>query len=70
MGSTYETDGIGNRDEIGLAVQVALLVKSASNLVACRSWLVAGLTLKELRQRVDKLATTIEVRHNQEGGVE
>jgi hypothetical protein len=35
-------------------------VKSAANLLGCRSWLVARLTLKELRQRVDELAKTIE----------
>jgi hypothetical protein len=60
MGSTYETDSIEKRDEIGLALQAAILVKSAGNLVGCRSWLVARLTLKELRQRVDELAKTIE----------
>jgi nitroreductase len=60
MGSTYETDSIENRDEIGLALQAAMLVKSATNLVGCRSWLVARLTLKELRQRVDELVKVIE----------
>ena len=60
MGGTYETDGIEKRDEIGLALQAAVLVKSAGNLVGCRSWLVARLSLKELRQRVDELAKAIE----------
>ena len=60
MGSTYETDGIEKRDEIVLTMQAAILVKSSGNLVRCRSWLVARLALKELRQSIDELAKTIE----------
>ena len=60
MGSTYETDGIEKRDEIGLALQAAVLVKTLGNMFACRSWLVARLALQELRLRVDELAKTIE----------
>jgi len=60
MGSTYETDSIEKRDEIGLALQAAMIVKELGSLVGCGSWLVARLTLKELRQRIDALAKTIE----------
>lgn len=59
MGSTYETDSIKPRDEIALALQAAVLVKSAGNLIGCHSWLVARLTLQEVRQRVDELEKTI-----------
>jgi hypothetical protein len=60
MGSTYETDTVNKRDELTLALQAALVVKMVSNLVSCPSWLLARLTLRELRQRVDELAKTIE----------
>jgi len=60
VGRTYETDSIEKRDEIGLALQAAVLVQSVGTLVGCRSWLVARLTLEEVRQRVDELAKTIE----------
>lgn len=59
MGGTYEGDGIEKRDEIALALMAAVLVKSAGNLIGCRSWLVARLTLREIRQRVDELEKTI-----------
>ena len=60
MGRTYETDRIEKRDEITLALQAAVLIKSAANMIGCGSWLVARLALKELYQRVDELTKTIE----------
>ena len=61
MGNTYETDKVETRDEFQILVQAAVVMRSLSNLVGCKSWLVARLALKELRQRVDELAQTIEV---------
>ena len=60
MGSTYETDSIGKQGEIGLALQAAVIVKQLANLIGCRSWLVARLTIKEIRQLIDELAKAIE----------
>ena len=60
MGSTYETDGVSDRDEIALALEAAMAVKALGNLIGCHSWLGARLALRELRHGVDKLAKTIE----------
>ena len=59
MGNTYETDTIERRDEITLAVQSAIIMKSLSHLVGCKSWLLARLSLKDIRRRVDEIEQTI-----------
>jgi len=57
--STYETDGVEKRDEIVLAIQAALVMKSLSQLVGCRSWLVAKLAMREVTKRLDELQSTV-----------
>jgi hypothetical protein len=59
MGNTYETDGIDKRNEIALALQASVAMKSLGNLIACRSWLQARLALREVKMRVDDLSKTV-----------
>ena len=60
MGSTYETDGIESRDTVALTVQVACVVKTLGNLIACKSWLQARLALREAAEMMDRLAKMVE----------
>jgi len=60
MGSTYETDGIESRDTVALTVQVACVVKTLGNLIACKSWLQARLASREAAEMMDRLAKMVE----------
>ena len=60
VSNTYENDMIAAKDRVDLSIRTALLVKSASSLIACQSWLVARLALKELRHDIDVLAEAID----------
>jgi len=57
---SYETDGIENRDMIALTIQAATVVKTVSNLIACRSWLQAKLALREAQGMMVRMAEMVE----------
>ena len=60
MGSTYETDRVSDRDEVGLALEAAMAVKTLGNLIGCHSWLQAALAMRDLEKRVAGLKATVE----------
>jgi len=57
---SYETDKIESRDIIALTIQAAAVVKTVSNLIACRSWLQAKLALREAQRMMDTAAAMVE----------
>jgi len=49
-----------SKDRIALTIQAACVTKTLGNLIACSSWLVARLALREVHEHVDRLTKMVE----------
>lgn len=60
MGNSYETDSTSKEQQLSLAIQAAVVMKTLGNLVGCRSCLQARLVVRELQVHFDMLKKVVE----------
>jgi hypothetical protein len=60
MSTEYENDTMSAQARIKLSLQAAVALKSLANLVACQSWLVARLALREVQACLADIQTPID----------
>ena len=58
-GIEHDTDKIDSVAEIELTLRTAVVVRSLSSLIGCKSWLVAALVYGEVSKRIDELREMI-----------
>lgn len=60
MGSTYETDSVCTKDSLTLSLLAAATIKSLANLINCKSWLAARISMKAVQLGMDELTKTVK----------